>query len=260
MREAPEWLEPRRGSFELVARFADFYQEVAAIKQAQADGWLGAYLAGEHAPQPGTGAEFAQRISARLLGALRRQERRCSDGEASEAGQLERKALYLMAALADEILIFELEWPGRDAWLAVLLEQSMFGSSHAGSRFFAMAEQLVRDDLRTPLHVDLAAVFLLAMELGFKGRYRARQAQPQLDKIRGQLYQLVSSSASGTPSESEHAFAQAYAYSLTGHRDERLAPVSPWRNLGLYGLIGYLLLTTAAWIVLMHPFERYLNT
>lgn len=258
MREGPEWLEPHPDTFELVARFADFYQEVAAIKRAQADGWLAAYLAGENSPAPSTAAEFAQRVSARLLGALRLQERRCSEEPSSEAGQLERKALYLMAAVADEILIFELEWPGRDAWLTVLLEQSMFDSSNAGSRFFAMAEQLVRDDLRSPLRVDLAAVFLLAMELGFKGRYRARQAQPQLDKIRGQLYQLVSS-AGADVGESRHAFAQAYGYVLQGQRDERLAPVSPWRNLGLYGLLGYLLLTTVAWIVLMHPFERYLN-
>jgi type VI secretion system protein ImpK len=259
MREAPEWLEPRQGEFELVARFADFYQEVAAIKRAQADGWLAAYLAGEHSPQPSTGAEFAQRVSARLLGALRQQERGCVGEPSSEAGELERKALYLMAALADEILIFELEWPGRDAWLAVLLEQTMFGSSNAGSQFFTMAEQLMHDEPHSPLHVDLAAVFLLAMELGFKGRYRARQAQPLLDKIRSRLYQLVWNAGSDV-GESKHAFSAAYGYALMGHRDERLAPVSPWRNLGLYGLLGYLLLTTVAWIVLMHPFERYLNS
>ncbi|RDU94731.1 DotU family type IV/VI secretion system protein [Trinickia dinghuensis] len=259
MREAPTWLAPPPGNLELVARFADFYQEVAALKRAQADGWLAAYLAGENAPQPTTSAEFAQRASARLLGALRQQERRCTAQAGSEAGQLERTALYLMAALADEILIFELDWPGREAWLGVLLEQSMFGSSNAGSRFFSKAEQLVRDNLHAPLRIDLASVFLLALELGFKGCYRARQAQPQLDKIRSQLYQLVSASGRHVYDD-EPAFAQAYAYPLTGRRDERLAPISPWRNLGLYGLIAYLALTTVAWIVLMHPFARYLNS
>ncbi|ACR31155.1 DotU family type IV/VI secretion system protein [Burkholderia glumae] len=258
MRDAPHWPQPHPGTPDLVARFADFYQELAAIKAAQTGGWLAVYLAGDGAPQPVTGSEFAKRVSARLLALLQRQERRHADEADTAAGRAERQARYLMAALADEVLIFELDWPGRDAWLPVLLEQAMFGSSNAGSRFFSMAEQLIQDTARTALQAELASVFLLAMELGFKGRYRARQAQPQLERIRGQLYQVVFA-ASGKLDDEQPAFAEAYAYPLTGRRDERLAPLSPWRNLGLYGLIGYLVLSVIAWFVLMHPFEHYLN-
>lgn len=262
MHEAPRWPEQHQSTYALVARFADFYQEIAGIKRAQAEGRLAGYLAGNTTTTPSNAAEFAQRVSARLLGLLQQQQRNCSADAGSEAGQLEHKALYLMAALADEILIFELDWPGRDAWLPVLLEQAMFDSSSAGSRFFSMANQLVRDNLRSPMHRDLAAVFLLAMELGFKGCFRARQAQPELDQVRNQLYRLVATTgaASGNAAAEAPAFARAYAYPLIGRRDERLAPVSPWRSLGLYGLIGYLLLSSVIWIVLMHPFEQYLNT
>lgn len=259
MRDAPSWPQPGRDHPDLVARFADFYQELAAIKAAQAGGWLAAYLAGDDSPQPVTGSEFAKRVNARLLALLQRQARRYADDTGTAAGQAERQARYLMAALADEVLIFELDWPGRDAWLSVLLEQSVFDSSNAGSRFFTMAEQLVQETPRTPLQAELASVFLLAMELGFKGRYRARHAQPHLEKIRGQLYQVVFA-AGGKLDDDQPAFAEAYAYPLTGRRDERLAPLTPWRNLGLYGLIGYLLLSVVAWFVLMHPFEHYLNS
>jgi type VI secretion system protein ImpK len=170
-----------------------------------------------------------------------------------------------MAALADEVLIFELDWPGRDVWLSLLLEQTMFGSSNAGSRFFALARKLVQDNVRSPLHMDLAAVFLLAMELGFKGCWRSRQGQSQLNAIRLQLYQLAAPTPrpahveDGYQAGASAAFAQAYAYPLRGHRDERLAPLSPWRNLGIYGMAGYLLASALLWLALMYPFERYLG-
>jgi len=242
--------------FTLVAQFADFYEEVAGIKRAQAEARLPAYL-GLDGAAPVAPDELARRVSARLLELLRRQERLCVADSASEAGQLQRKALYVMAALADEILIFELQWPARDAWLGVLLEQSMFDSSSAGSRFFTMAQQLLHDNIRSRLHIDLAAVFLLAMELGFKGGLRARQGQTELDSMRQRLYQFVTASPSG--GAAVLAFAEAYDYPLQGLRDERLAPVSPWRNLGLYGLLGYVLASAVLWLVLMYPFERYMG-
>jgi len=260
MNEPRVWPERSHSAYALVARFAEFYREVAAIKRAQVEGRLASYLAGDNAPAPSHAAEFAQRVSARLLILLKQQERNCSADAASEAGQLERKALYLMAALADEIFIFELDWPGCDAWLPVLLEHSMFGTSNAGSRFFSMANQLVRDNLRSPMQMDFAAIFLLAMELGFKGCFRARQAQAELVQVRNQLYRIVAiSGENGGHEPKSAAFAQAYAYTLTGRADERLAPVSPWCNLGLYGLVGYLLLSTVIWMMLMYPFERYLS-
>lgn len=254
-------IEPRvdrqaEPEFTLVAQFADFYEEVAGIKRAQNEARLSAYL-GLEGTAAASADELARRVSARLLELLRRQERLCLADSASEAGQLQRKALYVMAALADEILIFELSWPARDAWLAVLLEQSMFDSSNAGSRFFAMAQQLLHDNIRSRLHIDLAAVFLLAMELGFKGSLRARQGQTELAAIRQRLYQFVTASTTG--GAAMHAFAEAYDYPLQGVRDERLAPVSPWRSLGLYGLLGYVLVSAVVWLMLMYPFERYMG-
>ncbi len=264
MRDAPAWLQSHAGPgatgrYVLVSRFADFYQEVAALRRAEAEGRLAAHLAGDGGVLPATGAEFAARASARLLALLQQQARRCTETPGTENSRLERQALYLMTAVADEVLIFELDWAGRDAWLDVLLEHAMFGSGNAGTRFFALAEALVDTSVPTAAHLDLAAVFLLAMELGFRGRYRARQAQSHLDRIRKRLFHLVTE-AGASPSDDGPAFAQAYAYPLAGSRDERLAPVTPWRNLGLYGLAGFLLLGAVTWLVLMHGFERFLNS
>jgi type VI secretion system protein ImpK len=266
MTEPGHWSPPLHSRFTLVAGFADFYQEVARIKQAQTEGRLAAYLAGTESPAPVLPLDFARLVSARLRKQLQEQERQCTAEAASEAGKLAAQARYLMAALADEVLIFELDWPGRDVWLTVLLEQSMFNTSNAGSRFFSMAKQLVQDNIRSPLHMDLAAVFLLAMELGFRGCWRARQGEQELAAIRQQLYQLVvpapadQHARNGMSPPPAPAFSQAYAYLLRGFNDERLAPVSPWRNLGIYGLVSYLLASSLLWLALMYPFERYLGS
>lgn len=254
----PHLDRPTEPEYALVAQFADFYEEVAGIKRAQSEARLAAYLGVDNTPAaPAQMDELARRMSARLLNLLRQQERNCTADAASEAGQLQRKALYVMAALADEVMIFVLEWPGRELWLSVLLEQSMFDSSNAGSRFFTMAQQLMKDNIRSRLHIDLAAVFLLAMELGFKGSLRARQGQAELDSMRQRLYQFVT--ASHADGIALPAFPEAYDYPLQGLRDERLAPLSPWRNLGLYGLLGYALASAVLWLVLMYPFERYMG-
>jgi type VI secretion system protein ImpK len=274
---------PARSSpnrFALLGRCADFYQEIANIKLAAAEGRLADWLTVDGSAPPVLASEYASRVSARLLALLRRQERDYGAIGTPDEHRAHKVYLYLMAALADEILILELDWPGRDAWLDVLLEQRLFTTNNAGSRFFTLAQQLLQGARGNPVYIDLAAVFLLAMELGFKGRYRGRQGQAALTSLRQQLYHLVeqgSGSAAGpgvgqesaggmalhharrTALASPPACAQAYDYLLRNGKDERLAPLSPWYSLGLYALLGYVLVSMLTWLILMHPFEKFIG-
>ncbi|WP_338847056.1 DotU family type IV/VI secretion system protein [Massilia sp. W12] len=264
MRDAPDSDQVEPGGaieFALLDLCAQFYEEIAAMKDAQSEGRLASWLSADGGPPPQSPQEFARQLSNRLAAQLRSQERSFAARATLEQARAHRIALYAMAALADEILLLELEWPGQEAWLQVLLEQRLFGSNDAGSRFYAMARQLLKIKGRSPLYADLAGVFLLALELGFRGCYRGRQGQPELSTIRQMLYRMVRHSSPGKPDvapESIPAFQQAYDFLLTDGQDERLAPLSPWRNLGLYALLAYLLLTIVAWLILMHPFEEYL--
>lgn len=265
MNDTAFWLPSLHSRFTLVANFADFYQEVAHIKRAQSESRLASYLSGSESAPPSEPIDFARRVNVRLAKLLKEQRQRNRADATSEVGKLEEQARYVMAALADEVLIFELDWPGRDAWLQVLLEKTMFDSSNAGSRFFSLARKLVTDNVRSPLHRDLAAVFLLALELGFKGCWRSRQGQSELAAMRHQLYQLAAPAHHHVLTDEDGltqptpACEQAYAFPLRGIRDERLAPISPWRNLALYGLAGYLMATVVLWLMLMYPFERYIG-
>ena len=55
------------------------------------------------------------------------------------------EALFVMAALVDELFLLELEWPGRKHWQTVLLEEKVFCSSFAGERFFSRAARLLNE-------------------------------------------------------------------------------------------------------------------
>ena len=243
---------------------ADFYEEIASIKRAHAEGRLAAYLAPDEASAPTRPIDFASRVSARLFAILRQQEHDFRRNATVQEIKAHNAALYVMAALADEIFILELDWPGREAWLDVLLEHRLFKTRNAGSHFFSMAHDLVQIQSRDNLYVDLAAVFLLALALGFRGRYRGQQGHAALQEIRLQLYKLVNQkNRPGVPERAageRYAFIQAYQHTLQGTEDARLAPVSPWLALGGYALLGYLMLSVVVWLVLMHPFAQYVGS
>ena len=85
----------------LLARFAEFYEAVAGSKLAIAEGRLGAQLVvGDELPSSDS-AELAARLSAKLVGVLRAQEKEVSRSGTPAEIDAHRKAMYVMAALTD---------------------------------------------------------------------------------------------------------------------------------------------------------------
>lgn len=74
---------------------------------------------------------------------------------------------YAVAALADEILIVEIAWPGQPWWENHALEMAAFGKRERATRFFDRAEQAAGLANR-----DALEAFMLAVVLGFKGKFR----------------------------------------------------------------------------------------
>jgi type VI secretion system protein ImpK len=99
-----------------------------------------------------------------------------------------KDAQYVMAVLADEIFI-ALDWPGREAWKNDLLETRLFGSYNAGDQFFQRLEALLAQGDRA--QPELALVYLQALGLGFKGRFRGMALTPKLDDYRRRLFEYV---------------------------------------------------------------------
>lgn len=237
----------------LVARFAEFYEEVAALRLAIAEGRLGAMLVVGDEPPPTAPVDLAARVSARLAALLKTQRIDLARNGTPAEIEAHNHACYAMAALTDELFILETDWPGAEAWMDVLLEYRVFQTRRAGTRFFEMAEELLDSRERSPLEVDLAAVLVLALRLGFKGRYRGGAGEATLHQLRNRLYRLVERGHEGL-AHGPH-FPQTETQTITTETPQRLAPLTPWL-VGMAVVAGvYLVLSSAMWLALVGTFR-----
>ena len=270
VRNMSEWQVPALSGvsyFRYLDRCAAFFQEIVNVKSALAENRLAAYLLPDDVLRLVLPSDYAEHLSTRLLNILRQHDRDFQLQGAPAELRIHKTCLYLMAALADEIFLLELDWFGRDAWLDVLLEEKLFNSGNAGAHFFYLARQLLKLPRGNGFPLELAAVFLLVMQLGFKGCYRGHAGKTELLRLRRQLYQFIAGGAAlGAPVNVDNPHGawslakQAYQYNLSHGQDFRLAPVSPWKNLCLYALGSYLLLTIITWLLLLRPFTQYVGS
>lgn len=238
----------------LLARFAEFFEEVESIKLAIAEGRLGALLSvGDEAP-PTRPEDLATRVSSRLAAVLLAQRKALERTSSPSLIDAHEQAMYVMAALADELFILEIDWSGRDAWMEVLLERKLFQSRNAGVHFFDMAEALLGSRTIDALHVDVAAVMVLALRLGFKGKYRGEHSHAELRELRARLFRLVERVHG--QDETGIAFPQTLTQLQSGGKRLRLAPLTPWFIGGAVLLVVYLIVSSAVWLTMIEPFRQ----
>ncbi|ATB28912.1 hypothetical protein MEBOL_002361 [Melittangium boletus DSM 14713] len=166
-----------------------------------------------------------EEIRQRLLARVEQQTRL----EGAPRGSLQERQLeqcrYVLATFADELLV-NTPWYGRDAWREGLLEDVLFGTHHAGERIFEDVQRLLRD--RDPTQAEMADVYLLALALGFQGRYRDHGEEALLHELQRQLFVLAHQRQPEPDAPSRRLMPQAYAHTLDERTDRRLAPRWPW--------------------------------
>lgn len=244
--------EHAASAFFLLGSFAEFYAAVADIKLAIEEGRLPQFLRVGDAPAPTESSAIAAMLSGQLAGVLRTQAVRVARECSPATARAHRVAAYAMAALADEVFVLELDWTGRDAWLDVLLEYKLFKSRTAGRQVFALTRQLLDLTAHSELHVDLAAVLLMTLQLGFKGQYRGEHGEAPLRELRTRLFARLRHG--DAPAHMHQAFPQAYQNLAGDSAPSRLAPLTPWYIAGGAVLLIYLIVSTAAWLRLTQPF------
>lgn len=141
-----------------------------------------------------------------------------------------REAQYAMAALADDLFIHEVEWNGREIWRTSLLEHALFRTRLAGERVFDRMEALLASNDRRLS--QLAAVYLLVLGLGFKGRYRTPGGDAQLRGISARLFEFIAGRdadlAAAMPTAERALFPQAYSHTLSEGPARALARGPRW--------------------------------
>jgi type VI secretion system protein ImpK len=237
---------PDPGQSFLLAAFREFYAELSRLRRhVQADPWP----AGADDARP----DGPRQLSARLAALLERQAVEAVRTGGEVAAALHREAQYVMCAVGDETLL-NLDWWGRAGWAGHLLEQRLFGTQVAGERIFLRIDELLRD--RDAARRDLAAVYLMALSLGFQGRYRGTASIGRVDAYRRELFAFVFRRHPALSRGERRLFPQAYENTL---RDR--APVPPrgpgrWTGVLAAVVILYLLVSTLVWNNVADPVSR----
>ncbi|MBM4440926.1 MAG: DotU family type IV/VI secretion system protein [Candidatus Rokubacteria bacterium] len=214
----------------LLARFREFYREVIRLKQmVQGGTWHTAPPPETPAPAaaaaPGEGTQVAARVWQRLVSILETQALTAGRSTGAYGAELYREAQYVMAALADEVFL-NTEWEGRETWRSNLVEARLFGSHKAGDELFQRLETLL--SRRDPVWAEVAKVYLMALALGFRGRFRGLDDGGQLDAYRRQLFTFVFQRKPELQTSTRPLFEEAYAHTLTEGRGQRLPTARPW--------------------------------
>lgn len=247
--DAPRTIVDRPGGSYLVRQFWAFYSELTALKRrlavvpaarAQPEAKL------EPAAEPGGRASLgaAQAVSRQLLGILELQAIEAQREGGQYTLEVNHEAQYVMAALADEILL-NFKWPGREVWTSCLLEHSLFGSRVAGERIFARIDELLRT--RDPARRDLTLIYLLALSLGFQGKFRGTDCSARLLAYRTSLFRFHFGRDPNPFDRSRQLAPQAYAFTVGDAVPQQVPHVVRWITILVLVLVGMLGLSQLVW-------------
>jgi type VI secretion system protein ImpK len=158
--------------------------------------------------------------------------------------EFHREAIYVMAALADETFL-QLEWEGRDYWLNHLVEARLFRTHAAGEIFFRPVDGLLtREDDSA---AELAAVYLFAIGLGFRGKFGGQGYSAELENYRAKLYAFVGRRKPALASSADTLFPEAYRNTIQGGVERRIPSTRKWRIALVCVFFAWLAIAQCLW-------------
>jgi type VI secretion system protein ImpK len=233
------------GQSYLLTQFRDYYAAVAQARREALD-----------AAPAKNGADPAAEAGARLATLLETQGLDAKRKGGDYGANYYREAQYIMAALADDIFL-NLDWPGREPWKARLLEYRLFGTKVAGEQFYRKLEALLAE--RDPANAELAALYLLALSLGFRGKFRGDEEAAVLERYRRELFSFI---YHRDPSLTEHGkelFPEAYAAVLGEGEPRRLPHMRKWFAILALVALVFLVISHGLWLDVSADLEGVLD-
>jgi type VI secretion system protein ImpK len=238
----------------LLARFREFYREVARLRELVSlpGGNAGSEETRALGATAGGGSVSIERTGAwqQLLTLLERQAADAGQTGGAFAYEVYREAQYVMAALADDIFL-SLDWDGRRTWS--LLESRLFGSHMAGETIFRRIDVLLQR--RDAYYLDLASVYFMALSLGFQGKYRGAEDMGPLVQYRRQLFATIYARHPKLFSEDVRLFPHAYQNTMDKGEAKKLPDQRVWLALVAIVILGWLGIAQIGWSSLSSPLE-----
>ena len=223
----------------IVKDFRTFYEKIVLLKAKALTGELLAQKEREDTP-----TTLCREMQEELLTFLDTQHKYIERHGGGFAVQYYREAQYIMVALADEVFL-TLDWVGREEWKDRLLESQLFSTQVAGERFFENLDEFLK--VRDPSNSDIGVLYMIALGLGFQGRYRGVQDASPLKTYRDKLYSRVMHGSPYALEEKKKLFPEAYAHTIDTRDGVKVPSAKNWAMIlgGVCG--GYLILSWAIW-------------
>ncbi|HJR08836.1 MAG TPA: DotU family type IV/VI secretion system protein [Pyrinomonadaceae bacterium] len=198
-------------------------------------------------PQPSDSFRVGAVVWHRLVTLFQRQEINAWKMGGVYGAAAYKESKYVMVALADDIFL-HMEWEGQRDWVANLLEAHVFGSHSAGQVFFENLELLLRE--QNPNHIDLAKVYLMALSLGFKGKYYGMDDRGKLARYRQLLFNFIYGREPDLDDETRYVFPEAYYHNVREESQRKLSDPRKWIVLLCLVLAVYTAATQVFWMKL----------
>ena len=232
------------GTAEGSAPFAAPLPESAAVEAAAASaGAAGSAAGAADVPVPDHGRPIV--VWNRLAGLLDQQFLDASRIAGPVGLEFHREAIYVMAALTDEIFV-RLAWEGRDYWLAHLFEARFFRSHFAGQRFFTRIDELLtRDD---DAAAETATVYLMALALGFRGKYFGPGNDGVLEGYRNRLFFFIARRDPDVAESVKRLFPETYRFTIQAGAPRHLPAPRRWVLILGGAVVLWVVVAQAAWV------------
>jgi type VI secretion system protein ImpK len=241
----------------LLSQFREFYSEVVRLKQMVHSGtWVYSSDEEETAEEHQSPLRATTAVWQRLLTTLEQQALLAGRRGGEYGAMLYKEAQYVMAALADEIFI-HLDWEGREAWKAHLLETKLFDSHNAGEHIFDKIEHLLLE--HDPVYRELAKVYLMVLALDFQGKFRGTDDGEKIDHYRRQLFAFISRRQPNLLNASRPLFPEAYSHTLDSGQARKLPDARKWFALLAGVLLVWIVLSSGLWKHLTAELQSVIN-
>jgi type VI secretion system protein ImpK len=156
------------------------------------------------------------------------------------ASKFYNEAQFMMAALADEVFL-HLDWAGKSYWENHLLESRLYNTHNAGQLFFEKIDSFLKD--RDPSQTDIATLYLLALGLGFKGKFRGIDDQGAIARYRNELHLFIHHRDPELFQPQAQLFPEAYTHTLEDGEIVYLNDFRPW-VAGFAAALTFMLFTS----------------
>jgi type VI secretion system protein ImpK len=167
-----------------------------------------------------------------------------------------KEVVYVMAAIADEFFL-NMEWNGKQYWEENMLEQRHFGSQIAGEKIFSRIDGLLLE--HEPLSTEKAEIYLKALALGFKGKYRcADDEQLGLNHYRNKLFEFIQRADKSIFLIGNRLFQKEYTYTIPSIHRKLLPDASIINYVCAFFMFMFLVISSIVWIFETKDIKRLL--